>query len=305
MLLYPRVTVVPSECSINVLCKRDNIKTNMVHLPLISIVTPSFNQSAFLERTITSVLEQNYPRLEYIVIDGNSTDESVNIIRKYAHRLAYWCSEPDKGQTDGIRKGMAAARGNILAYLNSDDVLRPGALASVAKHLPVNTPHWLIGNQQIIDEWDSVLCRRPVFPFSLGDIWYNNYLIPQECTFFNRKMLEESGGFDCSFHFAMDMHAWLRMASIRRPILLPDYIGCFRVHAAQKSSAIEKYFQEGERAKQSVALWRQSRGLSATPPKPLLTGWPHKAAKALFYLANGGPRLLVELMRFQRDYRVS
>ena len=271
--------------------------------PRISIVTPSFNQGAFLERTIKSVLDQNYPNLEYIIIDGGSIDGSVDIIRQYEHRLRYWHSEVDRGQTDAICKGMTIATGDILAYVNSDDVLLPGSLASVANSIPISVPSWLVGHQHIIDELDTLLCRRPVFPFSLGDIWYNNYFVPQECTFFSRIMLDEIGGFDYSFNYAMDMHAWLRMASISAPVLLPAYVGCFRVHSAQKTSQMHKYLEEGIRARELVSSWRCARGLSALPRKPILTGRYHRAAKALYYLARGGPRLLSEILNFQRLYR--
>ena len=275
----------------------------MPHQPLISIVTPSFNQGKFLERTIASVLDQNYPRVEYIVIDGKSTDNSLDIITKYSHRIAYWCSESDQGQTDAIQKGLKIARGDILAYLNSDDVLRPGALALVAENLRIDKPQWLVGNQQIIDDLDNVICRRPIFPFSLSDIWYNNYLIPQECTFFNRSILDAIGGFDSSFTYAMDMHAWLRMASLAHPVLLRDYLGCFRVHPAQKTSRMDNYFAEVHLAKELASQWREALGLVRTPPKPLIKGRLHKAAKALYYLAVGGPAMLRDILHFQQTYR--
>src|SRR5512138_1788368 len=122
-------------------------------LPLVSIITPSFNQAAFLETTIRSVLDQDYPSLEYFIVDGGSKDGSLEIIQRYAHRLAGWVSEPDRGQTDAINKGFGMAHGEILAWLNSDDVYQPGAVAEAATFLQQNPEVGLVyGDATYIDE---------------------------------------------------------------------------------------------------------------------------------------------------------
>jgi len=134
----------------------------MSEQPLVSIVTPSFNQVKYLEETIRSVLEQDYPKIEYIVIDGGSTDGSVEVIRKYADRLAYWVSEADRGQTDAINKGFATAHGSILAWLNSDDTYKPGAVSEAVAYLQ-NHPNigMVYGDLDFIDEQSKIIGNSP------------------------------------------------------------------------------------------------------------------------------------------------
>jgi glycosyltransferase involved in cell wall biosynthesis len=134
----------------------------MYNLPLVSIITPSFNQVRYFEATIKSVLGQDYPHIEYIIVDGNSTDGSVDVIKKYSGRLAWWVSEQDKGQTDAINKGFNRATGEILAWINSDDTYNPGAVSQAVKYLVENPEVGLVyADCNFIDEDDQIIGVHP------------------------------------------------------------------------------------------------------------------------------------------------
>src|SRR5512139_1414374 len=131
-------------------------------LPLVSIITPSYNQARFLETTIRSVLDQDYPNLEYLIVDGGSTDGSREIIQRYSDRLAWWVSERDQGQTDAINKGFARARGEILAWLNSDDTYLPGAIQGAVDFLQDHPGVGMVyGDANLIDEQSNVIGKFP------------------------------------------------------------------------------------------------------------------------------------------------
>jgi hypothetical protein len=209
------------------------------HLPRVSIVTPSFNQARFLGRTMESVLRQDHPRLDYLVVDGGSTDGSTELIRAAAPRLKYWASEPDRGQADALRKGFArieCAPADIVAYLNSDDTLFPGTVAFVARYFACHPEVDVIyGNRVLIDDNDREIGRwvspRPDAK-TLSCVDY----VPQETLFWRKRMHDRVGGIDPAMHFAMDWDLLRRFfeagAKIHR---VPRFLGCFRVHAAQKT----------------------------------------------------------------------
>jgi len=179
----------------------------------ISVVTPSFNQGCFLEETIRSVLLQGYPDLEYIVIDGGSTDESVGIIRKYEQWLAYWISEKDSGQAHAINKGFAHASGEICAYLNSDDVFLPGALNEVASCFDKNFASALtFGDCEIVDEFSKPNDLWIAPEFKLKELLFSCY-IAQPATFWRKSKISVVGDFNAGMHFAFDYQMWLRMAA--------------------------------------------------------------------------------------------
>ncbi|MEW6568849.1 MAG: glycosyltransferase family 2 protein [Chloroflexota bacterium] len=211
-------------------------KTDPNALPLVSVVTPSFNQARFLEPTIRSVLEQDYPRIEYLVIDGGSTDGSLDIIRRYADRLAHWVSEPDRGQTDAINKGFSLAHGEIFAWLNSDDTYRPGAVSAAVRYLR-DHPHvgMVYGAAFYIDTEDRVVARYPSGPTDYKGLRRGRTTISQQAMFFRSRLWRMVGPLDPSFFYAMDYDLWVRIAAVTPIAFCPEPWANFRLHADSKS----------------------------------------------------------------------
>lgn len=205
--------------------------------PTISIVTPSYNQSTYLEGTIQSVLGQNYPGLEYIIQDGNSTDQSQLLLEKYRGRLTYVESTDDNGQADAINRGFSHSSGELMAYLNSDDQLLPGALAYIAdyfaKHANVDV---IYGHRVMMNEHGEEIGRWVLPPHDDTILYWADF-VPQETLFWRRRIWDRVGGrIDDSFHFAMDWDLLLRFQAAGAKIVrLPRFLGAFRVHDQQKS----------------------------------------------------------------------
>jgi len=210
-----------------------------MYLPKISIITPSYNQGQFLEETILSVLKQDYPNLEYIIIDGGSTDNSVEIIKKYEDRLTYWISEKDRGQTHAINKGFRTASGKILTWLNSDDLLLPGAVSMVADFFErYPETGFVYGDCHVINENGKLFYVSKVVPFERNLLFYGRCLISQPASFFRRNVLDRIGYLDESFDFAMDIELWIRAAQSRIKFDALFYpLAAARVHGKAKTTS--------------------------------------------------------------------
>lgn len=207
--------------------------------PLVSIVTPSYNQAQFLEETIVSVLNQDYPNIEYIIVDGGSTDGSVDIIRKYGSQLAYWVSEPDRGQAHAINKGWSRARGDIVAYLNSDDVYAPEAITKAVQALVSNPESGMVYSDAfVVGEYDDALQRYRALPFDIKrTIITNEGWIPQPTAFIRRSALDAVGLLDERLHLVMDYDLFIRLGLAYPMKYLPDtYLAIVREHQNAKST---------------------------------------------------------------------
>lgn len=208
------------------------------NLPVISIVTPSYNHGKFIERTIKSVINQKYPNLEYIIQDGHSTDGTSEILSRYESQLKYWESTKDDGQSDALNKGFCRSTGEIMAYLNSDDILLPGTLFYVGKYFARNpNVHVIYGHRVLIDENDKEIGRW-VLPQHDSEILSWADYIPQETLFWRRRAWEVAGSMiDNTFHFAMDWDLILRFKDTGANFVrVPRFLGAFRIHPNQKTS---------------------------------------------------------------------
>ena len=213
---------------------------NENELPLVSIVTPSYNQARYIEVTMQSVLAQDYPRIEYLIVDGGSTDGTVEIIKKYEDKIAWWISEQDQGQTDAINKGFERAKGQILAWLNSDDTYEPGAVSAAVKYLLDHPEVGMVyGDCNFMNENGRVIGK-------FGSAQTNYHLlrqgyvhIPQQTMFFRAELWKQVGPLDPSFYFAMDYDLWTRLAAITELKYVPQTWANFRLHTTGKTIAAD------------------------------------------------------------------
>ena len=209
--------------------------------PKISIVTPSYNQAQFLGKTILSVLNQKYPNLEYIIIDGGSTDGSVEIIKKYEKCLTYWVSEKDNGQADAINKGFQKSNGEILAWLNADDLYLPGTLFKVKEHFQkYRENNFIYGHSLLIDKKDNIVRACYTIPQT-----YHSYIydrggnIFQGTVFWKRDIFYKHGGLDSKLYFALEYKLFDNFFKHEKGIFLNDILAAYRIHKETKSSTVE------------------------------------------------------------------
>jgi glycosyltransferase involved in cell wall biosynthesis len=213
------------------------LSVNFLNLePLVSVITPSFNQSKYLEETINSVLNQNYNNVEHIIIDGGSTDNSVEVIKKYASKLAYWISEKDKGQADAINKGLLKASGDFICWINSDDILYPDFISRRIKEFEQNPDIDMIYGD--VDQGPAP-----------GDTWirkgvsttYNlmrktlEIPIPQQSAIWRRRVLEKTGVLDPKWHVLLDRDYFIRISKNHNILYVPGALAFFRIHQNSKS----------------------------------------------------------------------
>lgn len=220
-------------------------------LPLITVITPSFNQGQFITQTIESVLSQKYPNLEFIIIDALSTDNTLAVLNEYKGQFQL-IREKDNGQTDAINKGLRLATGEVVCWLNSDDYFLPGSLLTVGNYFAENTDRlWLVGDCLIVDEvgqqiqqpirWYKRLLRLLPSMFYLG----LTNAVCQPATFWRRSVHNQLGYLDESLNYTMDYDWWMRLNSIQSPMVLNDTISAFRIHKLSKGGTqYESQFKE-------------------------------------------------------------
>ena len=255
-------------------------------VPLVTIITPSYNQAQYLEETIQSVLSQNYPRLEYFIVDGGSKDGSPEIIRKYADRLAWWVSEKDRGQADAINKGFARATGEIVAWLNSDDLYQPGAIASAVAELMDHPECGMVFGDVISIDANS----QPFNIMTFGDWGLEDLLqfriIGQPAVFVRRSVLEKAGYLDLSYNLVLDVELWMRVARQAPIRYVPQRWAAARFHPTAKNVSLAAHYStEAERLLAWIAGQPGLQEVYRRLNRPIRAGMHVYSAR---YLLDGG-----------------
>jgi len=255
-------------------------------LPRVTIVTPSYNQAAYLEQTICSVLDQGYENLEYFVVDGGSTDGSQAIIEKYASRIDWWVSETDLGQAEAINKGFTRATGDYIAWINSDDLYQPGAILSAVKTLEDHPRACMaFGDVLSIDAEGHPFNLMTYGDWTLKDLMCFN-IIGQPGVFMRRSDQLKAGLLDLSYRFLLDHHLWLRVAQYGEMVYVPQTWASARIHAKAKNVALARGF--GQEAYQLAAWMPYQPGLADLYKKNRRRIWAGANRMNGRYLLDGG-----------------
>jgi glycosyltransferase involved in cell wall biosynthesis len=212
--------------------------------PKITVITPSYNQGQYIESTILSVLAQNYPNLEYFIFDGGSTDNSVEIIKKYTDNITFWESGKDKGQSDAINKGFKKATGDIVTWLNSDDQFTPNTLHAVASYFENNPTKALIHGQTIMFGYKIKENTNGGHTEGLPERYLSGMPFPQPSAFFRKKVLDEQGILDESLHYAMDYDLFVRVALNYDSLRVDDIFSKYLVHPSSKTATSNVKFAD-------------------------------------------------------------
>ncbi len=258
----------------------------MVPKPRVTIITPSYNQAAFLEQTIQSVLDQEYDNLEYFVVDGGSNDGSQNIIKKYESHITWWVSEKDMGQAEAINKGFERASGDIIAWLNSDDLYQPGAILAAVQTIEQHPEACMVyGDVLSIDENGDPFNLMTYDQWDVKDLM-SFRIIGQPAVFMRRTALEQAGHLDLSYRFLLDHHLWLRMAQQGKMVYVPETWASARMHAKAKNVALARGF--GQEAYQLASWMPYQPGLNALYKKNRRRVWAGANRMNARYLLDGG-----------------
>jgi glycosyltransferase involved in cell wall biosynthesis len=217
---------------------------SMAHPLKLTIITPSYNQAPYIEQTIHSVLTQDYPCVEHIVIDGGSTDRTVDLLKKYPH--LQWVSEKDRGQADALNKGLAKASGDIIGWINSDDYYEHKVFGSIVRCFEDPDVMWVIGYLTFLWDQTGELVAKKSPPISYDRLLNDPDIVRQPSTFFRKSIIEQVGGWNPEFFMAMDFDLWVRLAKISSPKMIDANLAYFRIHALQKTSHMNTLRQKRE-----------------------------------------------------------
>jgi glycosyltransferase involved in cell wall biosynthesis len=258
----------------------------MTDFPLVSIVTPSFNQAQFLEATLLSVLDQDYPNLEYVVVDGASTDGSVDIIRRFTDRLTWWVSEKDSGQSEAVNKGLRKAHGEYVAWLNSDDVYLPGTVSAAVAAFRSNPAAGIVyGDALAIDAEGRTINLMHARQYSLVDLMAFN-IICQPAAFMRRSVVEQANYLNPSYQLLMDNLLWINMAQIAPLIYVPRTWAAARYHdQAKNRTRGAAYGQEAKKLVDDLKARSEFAGIINKNEKRIMAGVNRFDA---FYLTDAG-----------------